>query len=154
MDRIDWKILQELEANGRISFADLAERVGVSKSPCWARVRQKEDEGVIRGFTVLLDPATLGLHVQSYVRVLIRFGAHAEFEEAAMKHPAIIECHTTAGSSDYLMRIYARTVGHLDDLLRYQLAKLPGVDRLDSTICLKTIKQQAPLAEWAATFAE
>ncbi|MDO7835272.1 Lrp/AsnC family transcriptional regulator [Sphingobium sp. HBC34] len=153
MDRIDWKILQALERQGRISYADLAESVGVSKSPCWARVRQREEDGVIEGYTVRLDPAALGLHVQSFVRVMIRLGAHRDFEEAVMAHPAVIECHTTAGSGDYLLRIYARSVGHFDDLLRYELSKLPGVDRLDSTICLKTIKQHGPLATWAASLA-
>lgn len=154
MDRIDWKILHELEGNGRMSFSDLAERVGISKSPCWTRVRQKEDEGVIRGYTVNLLPSALGLHVQSYVRVMIRLGLHAEFEAAVLEHPAVMECYTTAGSSDYLLKIFASSVEHLDDLLRYELSKLPGVDRLDSTICLKTIKNNAPLARWAASLSD
>ena len=153
MDRIDWKILQTLEAQGRISYADLAESVGVSKSPCWARVRNKEIDGVIQGYTVRLDPTALGLDVQSFVRVMIQMDAHSEFEAAVTLHPAVFECHTTAGSGDYMLKIYARSVAHLDDLLRYELSKLPGVDRLDSTICLKTIKQHGQLAKWAATFA-
>ena len=154
MDRIDWKILQALEEHGRISFADLADTVGLSKSPCWTRVRQKEDEGVIEGYTVRLDPAALGLQVQSFVRVMIKLDAHNDFEAAVMAHPAIFECHTTAGSGDYLLRIHARSVGHLDDMLRYELSKLPGVDRLDSTICLKTIKKHGAIANWAASSAE
>lgn len=153
MDRIDWKILQTLEAEGRISYADLAESVGISKSPCWTRVRQKEVDGVIQGYTVRLDPAALDLNVQSFVRVMIRMDAHSEFEDAVMSHPAVFECHTTAGSGDYMLKVFARSVGHLDDLLRYELSKLPGVERLDSTICLKTIKQQGSLATWAATLA-
>jgi Lrp/AsnC family leucine-responsive transcriptional regulator len=83
--------------------------------------------------------------------VRIRFDAHAEFEEAAIAHPAIIECHTTAGDSDYLLRIFARSVEHLDELLRHDLAKLPGVHRLSTTVCLKTIKPHAPLTRWAST---
>ena len=154
MDRIDWKILQQLERQGRLSYADLAEAVGISKSPCWTRVRQQEADGVIQGYTVQLDPAALGLLVQSHVRVILRLGLHEEFEAAVIAHPAVIECHTTAGSSDYLLKIYARSVQHLDDLLRHELSKLPGVDRLDSTICLKTIKQHGPLAQWAAAHAD
>lgn len=152
MDRIDWKILHKLEMQGRVSFADLAESVGLSKSPCWSRTRQMEETGLIGGYTVRLDPGALGLTVQSYVRVMIQLGAHNEFEAAVMAHPAVFECHTTAGSGDYLLRVYARSVGHLDDLLRCELSKLPGVDRLDSTICLKTIKHHGPLAQWAASF--
>ena len=150
MDRIDWKILVELESDGRLSFADLSERVGLSKSPCWARVRDLEATGAIQGFGAQVNAAALGLAVQCYAYVRIRFDAHEAFEEAAIAHPAIIECHTTAGDSDYLIRVYARSVEHLDDLLRHELSKLPGVHRLSTTVCLKTIKSRAPLARWAS----
>lgn len=150
MDKIDWKILAELEGDGRLSFADLSERVGLSKSPCWSRMRDLEAEGVIVGFHARIDPSALGLAVQCYVAVRIRFDGHAEFEAAAIAHPAIIECHTTAGDSDYLLRIYAQSVEHLDELLRHQLSNLPGVHRLSTTVCLKTIKARAPLTRWAA----
>jgi Lrp/AsnC family leucine-responsive transcriptional regulator len=150
MDNIDWKILMELEADGRLSFADLSERVGLSKSPCWARVRELEATGTIQGFTALVSPANIGLAVQCYCYVRISLDAHAAFEEAANAHPAIIECHTTAGDSDYLIRIFARSVEHLDDLLRNELSALPGVHRLSTTVCLKTIKSRAPLTRWAS----
>jgi Lrp/AsnC family transcriptional regulator, leucine-responsive regulatory protein len=75
--------------------------------------------------------------------VRIDLDCHAEFEAAAIAHPAIIEYHTTAGDSDYLVGIYARSVEHLDELLRHELSKLPGVHRLSTTICLKTIKSRA-----------
>ncbi len=150
MDKVDWKILAELESDGRLSFADLSERVGLSKSPCWTRVRELEANGAIQGFGARIDPAALGLAVQCYAYVRIRLDTHAEFEEAAIAHPAIIECHTTAGDSDYLIRIYARSVEHLDDLLRHELSKLPGVHRLSTTVCLKTIKARASLTRWAA----
>jgi len=149
MDRIDWKILAELESDGRQSFADLSEKVGLSKSPCWARVRDLEASGAIKGFTAQIDPAAVGLAVHCYAYVRIRFDAHAAFEEAAIAHPAIIECHTTAGDSDYLIQVYARSVEHLDELLRHEFSKLPGVHRLSTTVCLKTIKSRAPIARWA-----
>ena len=150
MDRIDWKILEELEEDGRLSFADLGERVGLSKSPCWTRVRELEASGAIKGFGAQIDPAALGLAVHCHAYVRIRVDAHTEFEEAVIRHPAVIECHTTAGDSDYLIRIYARSVEHLDDLLRHELSKLPGVHRLSTTICLKAIKSSAPLTRWAS----
>jgi Lrp/AsnC family transcriptional regulator, leucine-responsive regulatory protein len=149
MDRIDWKILAELENDGRLSFADLSERVGLSKSPCWTRVRELEATGAITGFRARIDPAALGLAVHCYAYVRIRLDAHEAFETAAIAHPAIIECHTTAGDSDYLIRVYARSVEHLDDLLRHELSKLPGVHRLSTSVCLKTIKAGAPLTRWA-----
>ncbi len=150
MDRLDWKIVRELEADGRLSFAELADRVGLSKTPCWGRVRRLEDAGVIQGFSTQVDPAALGLAVQCLAEVRIRFDAHAAFEEAVLAHPAIMECHTTAGDNDYLLRFYARSVEHLDDLLRHDLAKLPGVHRLSTKLCLKTIKARGSLTGWAS----
>jgi Lrp/AsnC family transcriptional regulator, leucine-responsive regulatory protein len=149
MDRIDWKILTELEGDGRLSFADLSERVGLSKSPCWTRVQELEANGAIQAFSARINPAALGLDVHCFAYVRIQLDSHAQFEEAAIAHPAIIECHTTAGDSDYLIRIYARSVEHLDSLLRHELSKLPGVHRLSTTVCLKTIKAHAPLTRWA-----
>lgn len=151
MDKLDWKIVTELEGNGRQSFAELGETVGLSKSPCWSRVRALEQKGVISGYAARIDPLALGLEVQSFVEVQIRFDAHAEFEAAVLSHPAVVECHTTAGDSDYVLKVFARSVGHLDELLRYDLSKLPGVHRLSTLMCLKTIKRQGPLAEWART---
>ena len=149
MDRIDWKIARELERDARISFAELGERVGLSKSPCWSRVKELQSDGTIRGFGAQLDPKALGLDVQCYISVTIGFDGHAEFEAAVDQHPAIAECHTTAGDSDYLLRVFARSVDHLDDLLRHDITKLPGVKSSSTSICLKTIKSQASLADWA-----
>ncbi|MBL0916834.1 MAG: Lrp/AsnC family transcriptional regulator [Sphingopyxis sp.] len=151
MDRLDWKIVDALEQDGRQSFAELGETVGLSKSPCWSRVRSLEEQGVIQGYAARLDPVALGLAVQSFVEVRISLDAHTEFEAAVMAHPAVVECHTTAGDSDYMLKIFARSVDHLDELLRYDLSKLPGVHRLATVVCLKTIKQQGRLAEWART---
>lgn len=151
MDRLDWKIIDALERDGRKSFADLGEAVGLSKSPCWTRVRSLEEQGVIRGYAARLDPFALGLEVQSFVEVRISLDAHADFEAAVMAHPAVVECHTTAGDSDYMLKVFARSVDHLDELLRHDLSKLPGVHRLSTVVCLKTIKRQGHLAEWART---
>lgn len=151
MDRIDWKIVDALEQNGRQSFAELGEAVSLSKSPCWSRVRGLEAKGIIEGYAARLDPFGLGLEVQSFVEVRISLDAHTEFEAAVMAHPAVVECHTTAGDSDYMLKIFARSVDHLDELLRHDLSKLPGVHRLATVVCLKTIKRQGGLAEWART---
>ena len=149
MDRLDWKIVAAIEEDGRQSFAELGEAVGLSKSPCWSRVRNLEARGIIQGYAARLDPFALGLEVQSFVEVRINLDAHADFEAAVMEHPAVFECHTTAGDSDYMLKIFARSVDHLDELLRHDLSKLPGVHRLATVVCLKTIKQQGRLAEWA-----
>ena len=148
MDKLDWKIVAGLEEDGRQSFAELGEAVGLSKSPCWSRVRSLEETGIIQGYSARLNPAALGLEVQSFVEVRISLDAHTEFEAAVIAHPAVVECHTTAGDSDYMLKVFARSVDHLDELLRHDLSKLPGVHRLASVVCLKTIKQQGRLAQW------
>lgn len=150
LDSYDWKIAEVLEENGRISFASLAERVSLSKSPCWTRVREMEKSGMLTGYHAQFDPGKLGVGVQCQISVTIGFDAHTAFEAAVLDHPAIIECHTTAGDSDYLLRVFARSVQHLDDLLRHQISKIPGVKSISTTICLKTIKSQSSIAHWAA----
>ncbi len=150
MDRIDWKIIEVLEEEGRISYAELGDRVGLSKSPCWARVRDIEQNGTIDGFGAKINPQSLGLNVQCYISVTIDFETHTEFETAVLNHPAIVECHTTAGESDYLLRVFSQSVEHLDGLLRHDIAKLPGVQSSKSTVCLKTIKHRTSLSKWAA----
>lgn len=154
MDRLDWKIIDALEQNGRQSFAELGEAVGLSKSPCWSRVRSLEEKGIIAGYAARLNPAEMGLAVQSFVEVRISLDAHTEFEAAVMAHPAVVECHTTAGDSDYMLKIFAKSVDHLDELLRHDLSKLPGVHRLATVVCLKTIKQQGRITDWARDTAQ
>jgi len=153
MDKIDWKILAELEQDGRLSFAELGEKVALSKSPCWSRVRDLEKSGVIQGYGAVIEPGAVGLAVQCLVSVRISFDMHDAFEKAVIEHPAIMECHTTAGDSDYVMRVHARSVEHLDDLLRHKLAKLPGVHRLTTMVFLKAIKARSSIAKWAASAA-
>lgn len=150
MDKIDWKIVGELEADGRLSFAELGARVGLSKSPCWGRVRSLQENGIIEGFSARVAPSALGLAVQCQLEVRIRFDSHVEFEAAVIAHPAIMECHTTAGDNDYILRIYARSMEHLDHLLRHELSKLPGVHRFKTSICMKTIKSRSSLTRWAS----
>ena len=154
MDQLDWKIICLLEDDGRLSFAELSEKVGLSKSPCWNRVQRLRNDGFINGFRAQLDPAALGLSVQCYISVTIGFDAHGDFEAAVCDHPAIMECHTTAGASDYLLRVYAASVEHLDDLLRYEISKLPGVQSSSTTICLKTIKSGGSLAQLSQNIVE
>src|SRR3546814_12352278 len=100
MDRLDWKIIAALEEDGRRSFAELGEAVGLSKSPCWSRVRGLEGSGVIRGYTARLDPFALGLALQSFVEVRISLDAHADFEAAVMAPPALYDGQPTAGERD------------------------------------------------------
>ncbi len=150
MDKIDWAILEHLEANGRESFGAIAERVSLSKTPCWTRVQTLEKEGAIKGYRAVIDPYAVGLKLTAFVEVTIEFGSRVAFERAVGEHPAIIECYTTAGEADYLLQVMTSDVERLDALLREELCRLPGVQRSATTVCLKRIKDNGPVTRAAA----
>lgn len=145
LEKAEAAILKLLEEDGRISYAELGERVGLSKSPCWSRVRELERRGVIRRYRAEIDPAAVGLDLHAFVQVTINSAKHTEFEAAVNRHPSVLECFTTAGQADYLLHVLVRGIAELDDLLRSQVSRLPGVQRLDTTVCMKTIKHRGSL---------
>jgi Lrp/AsnC family transcriptional regulator, leucine-responsive regulatory protein len=145
-DRYDSAILRELEQNGRIGFSALADRVGLSKTPCWNRVQALERSGAIQGYRAVLNPAPLGLGLNAFVQTIIEFGKRSAFEAAVLTHPAILACYTTAGDADYLLHVVSDGVEGLDALLRHELSQLPGVLRCSSIVCLTTIKSQGLLS--------
>jgi Lrp/AsnC family leucine-responsive transcriptional regulator len=145
LSRIDLAILAALEESARLSYSELSERVGLSKTPCWQRVQALEKAGVIRGYRASLDRQKLSLGLTAHVQVIIDFNQRAAFENAVISHNAIIACHTTAGEADYLLEVVATDVQDLDKLLREDLCLLPGVQRFNTTLCLKTIKDAGGL---------
>jgi len=145
VDKIDRQIVTFLEEDARQSFADLGQKVGLSKTPCWHRVRDLERNGVIKGYRAEVDSAQLGLQVHAFVHVTISSPKHAEFESAATRHPAVLQCFTTAGQADYLMHVLVAGISELDQLLRMEISRMPGVQHLETTVCMKTIKHRAPM---------
>lgn len=145
MDKIDREIVRLLEDDARVSFAQLGARVGLSKTPCWQRVRELERQGLIRGYRTELDAENLGLRVHAFVHVTINAARHAEFEAAAANHPSVLQCYTTAGQADYLMHVLVAEIAQLDQLLRMEIRRMPGVQKLETTVCMKTIKSRAPV---------
>ncbi|WP_296536138.1 Lrp/AsnC family transcriptional regulator [Rhizorhabdus sp.] len=150
LDQIDHSLLAALEADARLSFASLGEAVGLSKTPCWKRVQGLEQTGAIRGYHAALDPAALGLGTAAFVRVSVRFDQHTAFERAVSDHPMIMACHATVGDTDYLAHILARDMTDLDEFLRSELWRLPGVERFTTTIAMREIKSAGSLAANAA----
>jgi Lrp/AsnC family transcriptional regulator, leucine-responsive regulatory protein len=140
VDRIDLAILQALETDGRLSYADLGERVGLSKSPCWKRVQALEQAGAIQGYRAVLDPAALGLETTAFIQVTVAFDQHDAFEAAVMRHPRILSAHATVGEADYLLHVLAPNMPALDEFLRQELWRLPGVQRFVTTMAMRTIK--------------
>ncbi|PQQ41566.1 Lrp/AsnC family transcriptional regulator [Photorhabdus luminescens] len=148
MDKIDRKILAELQADGRLSVTDLAERVGLSLSPCHRRVRSLEQSGIIRGYRAHLDPGSLGFNFSAIVFVTLREGdrlAIRSFEDAVTEIPQIILAQRLFGDPDYLMHVVTHDLPAFQKLYDERLSSMPGVQRLISTLVMKTVIQDRPL---------
>lgn len=149
LPKLDMAILARLEADGRMSYAELGEAVGLSKSACWKRVQALEQSGAIRGYRAQIDPAALGLTTVAFVAVTVDFERHDAFEQAVIAHPAILACHATTGEADYLLQAVTPSMGELDHFLRQELWRLPGVQRFSTTMAMRTIKTDGPLTRAA-----
>jgi Lrp/AsnC family transcriptional regulator, leucine-responsive regulatory protein len=147
LDAIDRKILKHLVADGRISNLDLAEKVGLSPTPCSRRIRQLENAGVIGGYAAKIDPAALGLNLCVMVFVkLSRYGpeGHAQFLKAVGERPEITECLLVSGSSDYLLRVWVEDADALREFTINALQGIPAVAETSTMLVLNQISY--PLA--------
>ena len=148
MDNIDRKILAELQSDGRLSVTELADRIGLSHSPCHRRVRALEQSGVIRGYKAQLDPGNLGFNFSALVFVTLREGdrqAVEAFETAVMEVPQVIQAQRLFGDPDYLLQVVSRDLSAFQQLYDEQLSSLPSVQRLISTLVMKNVVQDRPL---------
>ncbi len=143
LDNFDIKILRELQQNAEISMQELGERVGLSHTPCWRRVKRLETDGVIKKKVTLLDGDSLHLAVNVFVHVTLR--NHQDdgltlFENSVQSIPEIVECYTVSGDRDFLLRVVVADVAAYEHLLKHTLINLPGVDNLSSTFALRQVK--------------
>ncbi len=145
MDSIDRRILGELQRDGRVAIAELAERVGLSTTPCWRRVRRLEESGVIRGYTALLSPRALGLAIDMFVYVTMDHHQAEAFEAAVAAQDEIVECYAMTGAQDYLLHVVVADIDAYDRFVREDLRNMPGVDRVRTSLAMKTIKQGVAL---------
>lgn len=147
MDAIDKKILAELQLNGRLSFTELSERVGLSLSPCHRRVRALEASGAIKGYKAILDASVIGLGFSAIVFVTIKEGdkkAVEEFENAIIGIPQIVQAQRLFGDPDFLLHIVADDLPAYQRFYDEQLTDVPGVQRLISTIVMKNVVPERP----------
>ncbi|MEX1148178.1 MAG: Lrp/AsnC family transcriptional regulator [Sphingomonadales bacterium] len=143
MDATDRKILRVLQDNPGLSVHDLADRVGLSHTPCWRRIKKLETVGVIRERAIVLDPDKIGLPVTLYAQ--IRLKQHDEetleaFEIATLECPQIVECFSMSGESDYVLRVVSGSVAEYETFLKKVLLHLPGVAAVNSSFALKCVK--------------
>ncbi len=148
LDHTERQILRLLQGDGRMSNVELAERVGLSESPCYRRVKQLEQSGLIRGYAAMVDQRLLGLEVTAFVLVTMEKqpdAATEAFIAAVQAEEHIVECYATSGSHDYLMKVVARNIDHFSELCMQRILKFPGVMHVESSFSLKEIKHSRVL---------
>ncbi|MEU7141317.1 Lrp/AsnC family transcriptional regulator [Nocardia sp. NPDC046473] len=148
MDRVDRKILAELQQNGRLTITELAARVRLSLSPCHRRLRELEKSGVIRGYRALVDAAAVGLTFEALVFVTMRQEDRttvAAFEQAVAEIPHVLQAQRLFGDPDFLLRVVAADLPAFQQLYDEKLATLPGVQHLTSTLVMKHVVLERPV---------
>ncbi len=148
LDAAEREILRLLQSHGRMSNVELAERIGLSESPCFRRVRQLEGSGLIKGYAAVVDQRLLGLEVTAFVLVTMEKqpdAATEAFIAAVQAESHIVECYATSGSHDYLMKVVARSIDHFSELCMQRILKFPGVMHVESSFSLKEIKHSPGL---------
>lgn len=148
LDTIDRRILSELQSDGRVTLTELADRVGLSVSPCHRRLRALEQAGLIVGYRAQLDAAQVGLPFEALVFVTMR-GANrktlADFEQAVTEIVHIVDAQRLFGEPDYLLRVVAADLAAFQQIYDSALAELPGIQKLSSTLVMKRIVQNRSL---------
>ena len=148
IDRIDRAMLAALQQDGRMSVAKLAERVGLSETPCARRLKRLESEGYIDGYRAVLSRKALQLGVVAFAQV--RFSVHDRalsdrFEREIQGIPRIVSCHNISGTADYLLQIVARDLDEYGVFMRDVLRTLPGVTAVESMLSLRELKRDGGL---------
>lgn len=148
LDAIDRRILAALQEEGRLSNVELADRVGLSPSPCLRRVRALEAAGVIRGYRAVLDRGSLGLGLTVFVGIKVE--RHREeparaFREAVLALPEVIACHLVSGEADFLLQVVVPDLAAYERFLLDELLRLPWVADIRSNFAIQTVKDEARL---------
>jgi DNA-binding Lrp family transcriptional regulator len=146
LDKIDKIILTELQRDSSRPLADLAAKAGLSQSSCHRRVKLLEEAGVVTGYSASLARNALGLSNEFFVEVSLQAQteeAFEKFEKAVQRVPEILECHLMSGQFDYLLRVAAADTADYERIHRSRISRLPGVQRIQSSLALRTVKPWA-----------
>ena len=148
LDATDLRILAELQAHGALSNVELARRVHLSPSPCLARVKALEHNGVINRYVALANAAALGLGLNVFISISLKEqskAALAEFEQRIAEHDEVMECYLMTGDSDYLMRVALPDIAALEKFILEQLTPIPGIEKIRSSFALKQVRYKTAL---------
>ncbi|MBQ0533245.1 Lrp/AsnC family transcriptional regulator [Providencia huaxiensis] len=143
IDKTEIKILKLLQDDARITNQVLAERVGMSASPCWRRVKKLEEENVIQGYRAILNRRKIGLGVMVFVRVIIDSDSEAEaqkFEQEVTELENVVACYSIGGDSDFLLQVVSHDLDSYADFAMTVIRRLPGIKEMQSMFVLKEIK--------------
>jgi len=146
IDRIDRNILTILQQEGRISYTELADRIGLSTTPCMERVKRLERDGFITGYHASVDPHKLGYNLLVFVEIALSYqspDAFERFSKAVSNLPYVLECHLVSGDADYLLKARLHDMSQYRELLGDMLLTLPGVKNSKSYIVMEEVKEQA-----------
>jgi len=148
MDKIDVKILSELQKNSHLSSQALAEKVGLSASPCWRRVGRLQKNGVIKASVTILDPEAVGLNVTAIAQVSLEDhhpDSVAEFDRMVKNLPQILECYAMSGQHDYQLKVICESIGAYDELLSKHILRVKAVHTVNTSFVLRTSKSTTEL---------
>ncbi len=151
LDRYDRAILNVLSEDGRISVADLARRIGLSKSPTQTRLKRLESEGVITGYRALVDPIRLGLDHVAFVEVKLddtREAALSRFNAAVIKVPEIEQAHMMASHFDYLLKVRTPSMTAYREVLGERISSLPHVASTSTYVAMQAVKEDGAIAQF------
>ena len=143
LDDIDRRLLGALQENGRLPVTDLAEKIGLTTSPCLRRLKILEQAGIIRGYAALVDQQKVGLPVSVFVSVKLemqREEALERFEAAIRDCPEVVECYLMTGPRDYLLRVVAQDLSAYERFLKQTLTRVEGVASIESSFALTQVK--------------
>lgn len=148
LDRIDRRLLAALQENGRLTVAELAEKVGLTASPCSRRLRILEDAGIINRYAALLDQKKVGLPVSVFVSIKLDRQQEDKlhrFEEAIRRCPEVLECYLMTGPRDYLLRVVARDLADYERFVKDTLTRIDGIANIESSFALGQVKHSSAL---------
>lgn len=143
LDSIDARILDLIQHDAGLSVAEIAERVGLSSSPCWRRIKRLEDDGVILRRVTVLDREKLGLNFEVYCTIKLSLPTKDNldtFEQSVRRWPEVVQCATVTGAADYELRILTRDMHGFDDFLRDKILSLGLVSNIESRIVVRSVK--------------
>jgi len=148
LDRYEYRILRALQADGRLTNQDLSQKVGLSPSACWRRVKSLEEAGVILRYSAILDPAKVGIGETVFAHISLKRHSKAssvEFAELMRNQPEVMECFFTTGAADVILRVVTSSVAAYDEFLENVIFNARGVSKVHSDFTLRKIKYETAL---------